>query len=102
MVSVEPKPTFEGEGFKEELPNGNEEESTCEEKGSQEKEALTTAAGPQASLIFLTVWLGLRDFVPGAFCWTPGPTSATRLFGVVVRVRRKRCPAGREIADGAG
>jgi hypothetical protein len=40
-----PKPTFEGEGFKEELPNGNEEESSAEEEGSKEKETLTIPAG---------------------------------------------------------
>jgi hypothetical protein len=37
--------TFEGEGFKEEIPNGNEEESTCEEESRQEEKALTHRRG---------------------------------------------------------
>jgi hypothetical protein len=37
--------TFKGEGFKEATPYGNQEESTCEEKGREEKEALTNRAG---------------------------------------------------------
>jgi len=37
--------TFKGEGFKEEIPNGNEEESSAEEEGREEKETLTNRAG---------------------------------------------------------
>jgi len=39
------KQTFEGEGFKEEILNGNQESSEESEKGSQEEETLTNRAG---------------------------------------------------------
>jgi hypothetical protein len=37
--------TFKGEGFKEEILNGNEESSEEGEEGSKEKETLTNHAG---------------------------------------------------------
>jgi hypothetical protein len=40
-----PIATFKGEGFKEETPNGNQEESTGEEESCKEEKALTNRAG---------------------------------------------------------
>jgi hypothetical protein len=60
--------TFEGEGSKEEIPNGNKEKG-CEEESREEKEALTTLAGLEASLIFLQGKLASATSFPEAFCW---------------------------------
>ena len=49
--AAEPKATFQGEGFKEELLNGNEEKGSKEES-REEEETLNEPCGAQASLIF--------------------------------------------------
>jgi hypothetical protein len=70
--------TFKGEGFKEATPNGNQEKGS-EEEGRKEKETLTNPGEAEASLVFAHK-TGLRDFVPGAFCW---PVESGKQFAVV-------------------
>ena len=69
--------TFEGEGFKEATPNGNQEESCEEGEESRKEETLTNPGEAEASLIFCSK-TGLRDFVPGAFCWLQESLEAVR------------------------
>jgi hypothetical protein len=55
-----------GEGFKEDLPYGNEEEGH-EEKGRQEEETLTNPAGPQGLANFLQEKLASATWFRGLF-----------------------------------